>query len=50
MELLRLIRERLVIKFKVDDIKPETYSKYKVFFLIAYKVAKSSLINLALEL
>jgi hypothetical protein len=48
--LLRLIRECLVIKFKVDNIKPETYSKYKVFFLIACKVAKFSLINLALEL
>ena len=48
--LLRLIRERLVIKFKVDDAKPETYLKYKVFLLVVYKVAKSSLINLALEL
>jgi hypothetical protein len=39
-----------VIKFKVDDIKLETYLKYKVFFLIACEVAKFSLINLALEL
>jgi hypothetical protein len=50
MELPRLIRECLVIKFKVDDAKLKTYSKYEVFFLVAREVAKSSLINLALEL
>jgi hypothetical protein len=50
MELLRLIRERLIIKFKIDNVKLETYSKYKVFLLIARKVAKSSLTNLALKL
>jgi hypothetical protein len=50
IELLRPIRERLVIKFKINDIKPETYLKYEVFLLAARKVTKSSLINLALEL
>jgi hypothetical protein len=43
--LLKRIRERLVIKFKVDNIKPETYLKYKEFLLATYKVAKSSLIS-----
>jgi hypothetical protein len=50
IRLPRLIRKYLVIKFKVNNAKPETYLKYKVFLLIAYKVAKSSLTNLALEL
>jgi hypothetical protein len=50
IELLRLIREHLVIKFKVDNIKLKTYLKYEVFLLIAYKVTKFNLINLALEL
>jgi hypothetical protein len=45
MGLLKRIRERLVIKFKVDNIKPETYLKYKEFLLAIYKVAKSSLIS-----
>jgi hypothetical protein len=48
--LLKRVRERLIIKFKVDNIKPETYLKYKEFLLTAYKVAKSSLISQALEL
>jgi hypothetical protein len=43
--LLKKIRERLVIEFKVDNIKPETYLKFKDFFLTVYKVAKSSLTN-----
>ena len=50
IELLKKIRERLVIEFKVDNIKPETYLKFKDFLLIVYKVAKSSLISQALEL
>jgi hypothetical protein len=43
--LLKKIRERLVIEFKVDNIKPETYLKFKDFFLTVHKVAKSSLIS-----
>jgi hypothetical protein len=50
MELPKQIRERLVIKFKVDDVKPETYSKYEDFLLAVREVAKSSLTNQALEL
>jgi hypothetical protein len=45
MGLLKKIRERLVIKFKVDNIKPETYLKFKDFLFAIYKVAKSSLIS-----
>jgi hypothetical protein len=48
--LLKKIRERLVIKFKVDNIKPETYLKFKDFLLAIYEVAKSSLISQALKL
>jgi hypothetical protein len=48
--LLKKIRERLVIEFKVDNIKPETYLKFKDFLFTIYKVAKSSLISQALEL
>jgi hypothetical protein len=50
MGLLKKIREHLVIKFKVNNIKPETYSKFKDFLLAVYKVAKSSLTSQALEL
>jgi hypothetical protein len=50
MGLLKKIRERLVIKFKVDNIKPETYLKFEDFLLVIYKVAKSSLTSQALEL
>jgi hypothetical protein len=50
MGLLKKIRERLVIKFKVDNIKLETYLKFEDFLLAVYKVAKSSLISQALEL
>jgi hypothetical protein len=48
--LLKKIRERLIIEFKVDNIKPETYLKFKDFLLVVYKVAKSSLISQALKL
>jgi hypothetical protein len=48
--LLKKIRERLVIEFKVDNIKLETYLKFKDFLLTICKVAKSSLISQALEL
>ena len=48
--LLKKIRERLVIKFKVDNIKLKTYLKFKDFLLIIRKVAKSSLISQALKL
>jgi hypothetical protein len=34
----------------MNNIKPKTYIKYKDFLLAVYKVAKSSLINQALEL
>jgi hypothetical protein len=34
----------------VDNIKPETYLKFKDFLFTIYKVAKSSLISQALEL
>ena len=50
IRLLKKIKERLVIKFKVNNIKPKTYLKFKDFFLAVYKVAKSSLISQALEL
>jgi hypothetical protein len=50
IELLKKIRERLVIEFKVDNIKLKTYSKFEDFLFIIYKVAKSSLISQALEL
>ena len=50
MGLLKKIRERLVIEFKVDNIKLETYLKFKNFLFTIYKVAKSSLISQALEL
>jgi hypothetical protein len=50
IRLLKKIRERLVIEFKVDNIKPETYSKFKDFLFTVYKVAKSSLTSQALEL
>jgi hypothetical protein len=48
--LLKKIRERLVIEFKVDNIKLETYLKFKDFLFTICKVAKSSLISQALEL
>ena len=48
--LLKKIRERLVIEFKVDNIKLNTYLKFEDFLLAVYKVAKSSLISQALEL
>jgi hypothetical protein len=50
MGLPKKIRERLVIEFKVDDVKPETYSKFKDFLFAVRKVAKSSLTSQALEL
>jgi hypothetical protein len=50
MGLPKQIRERLVIKFKVDDAKPETYTKYEDFLSAVREVAKSSLTNQALEL
>jgi hypothetical protein len=50
IKLLKKIRERLVIEFKVDNIKLKTYSKFEDFLFIIYKVAKSSLISQALEL
>ena len=50
MGLLKKIRERLVIEFKVDNVKPETYSKFEDFLLAVCKVAKSSLISQVLEL
>jgi len=50
IRLLKQIKERLIIKFKVDNMKSETYSKYEDFLLTVYEVAKSSLINQALEL
>jgi hypothetical protein len=50
IKLLKKIREYLVIKFKVNNIKPETYLKFKDFLLAIYKVTKSSLISQALEL
>ena len=50
IRLPKQIRERLVIKFKVDDMKPETYLKYEDFLLAVCEVAKSSLINQALKL
>ena len=34
-----------MIKFKINDIKSETYLKYKDFLLIVYKVVKFNLIN-----
>jgi len=48
--LLKKIRERLVIEFKINNIKPETYLKFEDFLLTIHKVAKSSLISQALEL
>jgi hypothetical protein len=45
IRLSKRVKERLVINFKIDNIKPETYLKYKEFLLVAYKVAKSSLIS-----
>jgi hypothetical protein len=48
--LLKKIKERLIIKFKVDNIKPKTYLKFEDFLLTIYKVTKSSLISQALEL
>ena len=45
IRLLKKIKKRLVIEFKVDNIKLETYSKFKDFLLAVYKVAKSSLIS-----
>jgi hypothetical protein len=50
MGLPKQTRERLVVKLKVDDMKPETYSKYDDFLRAAREVAKSSLTNQALEL
>ena len=50
MGLPKKIRERLVIEFKVDDVKPETYSKFEDFLLAVREVAKSSLTSQALEL
>ena len=50
MGLLKKIRERLVIEFKVDNVKPETYSKFEDFLLAVREVAKSSLTSQALEL
>jgi hypothetical protein len=43
--LLKKIREYLIIEFKVNNIKLETYSKFKDFLFAVYKVAKSSLIS-----
>jgi hypothetical protein len=48
--LLKKIREHLVIEFKVDNIKLETYLKFEDFLFAVYKVAKSSLTSQALEL
>ena len=45
IRLLKKIKERLIIEFKVNNIKSETYSKFKDFLFIIYKVAKSSLIS-----
>ena len=50
IRLLKKIKERLVIEFKIDNIKPETYLKFKDFLFTIYKVAKSNLISQALEL
>jgi hypothetical protein len=50
IRLLKKIRERLIIKFKVNNIKSKTYLKFKDFLFTVYKVAKSSLISQALKL
>jgi hypothetical protein len=50
IELLKKIREHLIIEFKVNNIKPETYSKFEDFLLAVHKVAKSILTSQALEL
>jgi hypothetical protein len=39
-----------MIKFKINDIKPKTYLKYKEFLLIVREVIKSSSINQALKI
>jgi hypothetical protein len=50
MGLPKQTRERLVAKLKVDDMKPETYSRYNDFLLAAREIAKSSLTSQALAL
>ena len=43
--LLKYIKEGLIVKFKVDNIKPKTYIKYNNFLRVVYKIAKSNIIN-----
>ena len=43
--LLKHTKEGLIVKFKVDDIKPKTYIKYNNFLRAVYKVAKFNITN-----